>query len=87
MVIFSTISRDHTGAPPLSRACANFAVSSAVENSPACPATPPMARAVGSCTTARNTSPVFSLTCVGAVRASSDIGGRNLVVFMPSGPK
>jgi hypothetical protein len=53
VLIFSTRSEGRTE-PPVSKARANFARSSAVENSPACPATPPMRRAVGSCTTPRS---------------------------------
>ena len=48
-VIFAIASRESTE-PPSSRACASFAKSSAVEKTPACPATPPMRRALGSCT-------------------------------------
>src|SRR5208282_6884777 len=54
VVIFSTINGDkidgerideESPVPPFSKACANFARSSAVENTPACPATPPIRRA------------------------------------------
>src|ERR1700674_857042 len=47
VVIFSTINADRMG-PPFNNAWENFAKSSAVENRPACPATPPIRRAVGS---------------------------------------
>src|SRR5579862_3413025 len=47
VVIFSIISGDRI-VLPVSSACANFARSSAVENTPACPATAPIGRAVGS---------------------------------------
>ena len=53
-VIFAIVAAVRMPCPPSSNACANFARSSAVENSPACPATPPMRRAVGSCTTPRS---------------------------------
>ena len=65
-------------APPLSHMRANFARSAAVLNTPACPATPPMRRAVGSCTTPRSIvmpgpshgQPKAVHGCVGAMRGS-----------------
>src|SRR5208337_1668890 len=53
-VIFSTDSGERIPPPPFSKAWANFARSSAVEKRPACPATPPIRRAVGSCTSPRS---------------------------------
>ena len=70
--------------------------SRAVLNRPACPATPPMRRAVGSCTTPRSGAASGRLhghaSCsaqrsVGAMRGSSDFGGRNPVSVIPSGSK
>ena len=52
-VILATVAAVSTPLPPSSIACANRAKSSAVENTPACPATPPIRRAVRSCTTPR----------------------------------
>src|SRR5581483_5602509 len=57
--------------PPFSIICAKRARSSAVENTPACPATPPILRAVGSCTTPRSGAPPFSRS----VRDPRDPGG------------
>ena len=58
LVIFSTASGDRMrvlcNAPPPSSMRQKMARSAAVLNRPACPATPPMRRAVGSCTTPRN---------------------------------
>src|SRR5690348_17384573 len=65
-------------------AWAYFARSAAVEKRPACPATPPMRRAVGSCTTPRSIW-LFSSYSVGAMRFRHDDGGRNRVFFIPSG--
>ena len=65
--IFSTLV-DSAPVYPLSSSSANIARSSAVENRPACPATPPIRRAVGSCTTPRSIFPASSY-CVGAIRA------------------
>ncbi len=56
-VIFSTVSGDQISPSPSISACANFARSSAVENKPAWPATPPIRRDVGSCTIPRNMCP------------------------------
>ena len=64
-------------------------------NSPACPATPSIRRAVGSWTTPRRIAPPgwsqghpycvhFS---VGAIRGSSAAGGLNIVSRIPSGSK
>jgi hypothetical protein len=72
-----------------------IARSAAVLNNPAWPATPPMRRAVQSCTTPRI---IFALGpshgqpnsvhgSVGAIRGCSDAGGRNIVSFIPSGSK
>src|ERR1700726_3929834 len=78
----------------------NTARSDAVLNKPACPATPPIRRAVGSCTTPRSivrleaSAPVAAPHVsaaddvhhsVGANRGSSDAGGLNIVSDMPSG--
>ncbi len=65
------------------------------ENSPACPATPPIRRAVGSWTTPRRNGASGWLhghasgrqRWVGAMRALSDAGGRNIVSAIPSGSK
>src|SRR5580704_10849145 len=58
VVIFSTVSGERI-LLPFSSAWANLDKSSAVENKPACPATPPMRRDVGSCTTPRS---IFSFS-------------------------
>ena len=101
--IFSSTMRDRgnlLGRPARrsSKFCAYTARSSPVLNSPACPATLPMRRDVGSCTKPRNiTSPgnVFDPgtpdeigSCsysVGAMRGIQDSGGRNRVCARPSG--
>src|SRR6266403_6226733 len=49
-IILAIVADVNIPRPPSSNACANFARSSAVENNPECPATPPIRRAVGSCT-------------------------------------
>src|ERR1039458_676399 len=46
----STVEERRMGCPPLSMAWAKMARSSAVENRPACPATPPRTLAFSSCT-------------------------------------
>ena len=69
--------------------------SAAVLNSPACPATPPIRRAVGSCTTPRSIGCPAHRTASRAActsrsarsAAASDAGGRNIVSLMPSGSK
>ena len=69
--------------------------SAAVLKRPACPATPPMRRAVQSWTTPRiifmsgpsHGQPNSVQGSVGAMRGRSDAGGRNVVSFMPSGSK
>ena len=85
VVIFSTISGGNT-VLPASRAWANFDKSSAVENNPACPATPPMRRAVGSCTTPRSIL-LFSSYWVGAIFGRQAAGGRKRVCVIFSGLK
>ena len=74
-VIFVTASDERMLPPPLSNASANFARSSPVENRPACPATPPIRLAVGSCTTPRSMC-CESSYCVGAMRGLHVAGGR-----------
>src|SRR5262249_37219951 len=69
-----------------STACAYLERSVAVENKPACPATPPMRRAVGSCTTPRSIRFCSSYS-VGAMRRLHCGGGRNRVSPIPSGWK
>ena len=72
-----------------------LARSAAVLNRPAWPATPPMRRAVGSCTTPRSIvisgpwhgQPKRVQLSVGAIRGASDAGGLNIVSLMPSGSK
>ena len=62
---------------------------------PAWPATPPIRRAVGSCTTPRSIAPPGWShgqpsgvhVSVGAMRGASDAGGLNIVSRMPSGSK
>ena len=67
--------------------------SAAVLKSPACPATPSMRRAVGSCTTPRrNVDPEHGhasipQASVGAIRGRHASGGRNVVSCIPSGSK
>ena len=71
--------------------------SAAVENNPAWPATPPMRRAVGSCTAPRSiaapaTPPRHGHSrpahaSVGAMRPANSAGGRNIVSCIPSGSK
>src|SRR5580692_8949371 len=85
VVILSIINGERIVVPS-SKAWANFAKSSAVENRPACPATPPMRRAVGSCTIPRN---IFSCSsyCVGAVFENQAAGGRKRVCAICKGVK
>ena len=99
-VMRATASGDSTRAPPgtappPSSMRQKRARSSAVLKSPAWPATPPIRRAVGSCTTPRSIV-IFSPShgqpngvqdCVGAMRGTSAAGGLNIVSFMPSGRK
>src|SRR5579863_10013868 len=85
VVIFSIINGDRIVLP--SRiARANFARSSAVENRPALPATPPIRRAVGSWTTPRNILSCSSY-CVGAIFGNQDAGGRKRVWVIANGEK
>jgi hypothetical protein len=97
-VIRSTVAGDRicvpSSRPPFSSIRQKRDRSAAVLNSPAWPATPSMRRAVGSWTTPRRkgTSAVFAQghengrhRSVGAVRAASNAGGRNIESFMPSG--
>ena len=74
VVIFSTASERNT-VLPFSRAWANFDKSAAVENNPACPATPPIRRDVGSCTIPRSILPCSSYS-VGAIADFHAAGGR-----------
>ena len=62
--------------PPLSMVWARTARSSAVEKTPACPATPPSDQAFSSCTSPR-TMPRGGAVwySVAAIRSSSDAGG------------
>src|SRR5579863_9277692 len=85
VVIFSTVSGDRIVLPS-SKAWANLARSSAVENSPACPATPPIRRTVGSWTTPRNILSCSSY-CVGAIFGNQDAGGRKRVWVIANGEK
>src|SRR4029077_20865153 len=85
-VIFSTVTADKIPPPPFSSACAKFARSSAVENSPACPATPPIRRALGSCTTPRSMCSCSS-NCVGAILDRHEEGGRYRVRVIFKGAK
>ena len=85
VVIFSTISGDRIGLP-FSNAWANFERSSAVEKTPACPATPPMRRALGSCTTPRSILPCSSYS-VGAILGRQAAGGRKRVCVICNGVK
>ena len=85
-------------APPPSSMRQKSERSAAVLNRPAWPATPPMRRAVGSCTTPRSitsmpprvvASPHGASAalqfCVGAMRPASDAAGLNIVSRIPSG--
>src|ERR1022692_1812130 len=85
VVIFSIINGDRT-VLPFNKAWANLARSSAVENTPACPATPPMRRAVGSCTIPRSILSRSSY-CVGAIFGNQAAGGRNRVCVIIRGAK
>jgi hypothetical protein len=82
-------------APPPSIIRAKRVRSPAVEKTPAWPATPPIRRAVGSCTRPRNMTPSVprhdaspaAQGSVGAMRGINEAGGRNVVAAMPSGVK
>ena len=82
-------------APPPSNMRAKIERSAAVLKSPACPATPPIRRAVGSCTMPLNIRmsgpwhghPSGVQFSVGAILDVIDGGGMNAVSFMPSGSK
>ena len=66
-----------------SSACAKRPTSCAVENTPAWPATPPMRRAVGSCTVPRSRSEIGILAGVGLLSSSMAVGamrGNRLVL-------
>ena len=87
--------RTPSSSPPLINMRTKRFRSCAVLNRPACPATPPMRRAVGSCTTPRNGAASGRLhghaSCsahrsVGAIRGTIALAGRNPVSRMPSGP-
>ena len=97
-VIRATLAADRTrtapSRPPPSSMRQKRDKSAAVLNSPACPATPPIRRAVGSWTTPRRNGASFpqghasgAHRSVGAMRGANDAGGRNIVSFMPSGRK
>ena len=88
--------RTPSSVPPPSSMRAKRERSFAVPNNPACPATPPIRRAVGSCTTPRKGEAEgrlhghwsrVSQRSVGAIRGSSTAGGRNPVSRIPSGSK
>ena len=87
--------RTSSSAPPSSNIRQNRARSPAVLNSPACPATPPIRRAVGSCTRPRSiTAPSppqghasGAHRSVGAIRRVSDEGGLNAVSVIWRGRK
>src|SRR6478735_7346963 len=85
-LIFFTASDDNIPSPPFSRACANFARSSPVENNPACPATPPMRCERGSCTTPRIMCSCSSYW-VGAIFGFQAAGGKKRVCIICSGWK
>jgi hypothetical protein len=74
LVIILTVSglkmRTPSNSPMLSIMRAKRAMSGAVVKRPACPATPPMKRAVGSCTVPRSMTP--SVISVGAMRGILD---------------
>ncbi len=87
--------RTPSRAPPPSSIAQNRARSPAVLNSPAWPATPPMRRAVGSCTRPRSMvapGPPHghasgAHASVGAIRGTSRAGGAKPVSTMPRGSK
>ena len=99
VVIFATASGDRIRTPrytPPSRSMRlKIARSAAVLKRPACPATPPIRRAVGSWTVPRSIDmsgpwqgqPSGVQLSVGAIRRRTAAGGRNIVSFMPSGAK
>ena len=100
VIIFATVSGASTRrgprAPPASSMRTNRVRSRAVLKRPAWPATPPMRRAVGSCTTPRSGSSPGALhgqasrkrqRSVGAMRPRRSMGGRKPVSVMPSGSK
>ena len=88
VVIFATVSGDRTrtpwATPPSSSMRQKIATSAAVLNRPACPATPPIRRAVGSWTVPRSICmsapshghPYAVHLWVGAMRARSDAGAH-----------
>ena len=98
-VIRATVAGDRIRAapsrPPPSSIRQKRDRSAAVLKRPACPATPPIRRAVGSCTMPRRNGASGPLhghasgrhRSVGAMRGASDAGGRNIVSFIPSGSK
>ncbi len=97
--ILATVSGDSTRAPfhwpPPSTMRAKIDRSCPVLNSPACPATPSIRRAVGSWTTPRSIGTPGLLhghasgsqASVGAMRPRMAASGRNVVSFIPSGLK
>ena len=100
VVIFATVSGERIRAPryapPSSSMRQKIARSAAVLNSPAWPATPPIRRAVGSCTTPRSICGVRAIARPAERRAASrsarcapqsDAGGRNSCPSCPSGSK
>ena len=99
VVIFATVSGERTRSPRIAPLFSSMrqkiARSAAVLNSPACPATPSMRRAVGSWTTPRSIlrsgpshgQPYGVQLSVGAIRGDSEAGGLNIVSFIPSGAK
>ncbi len=73
--------------PPLMMVCASTARSSAVEKTPACPATPFSDQAFSSCTLPRTMPRAGEVWySVAAIRSSSDAGGLYPVSRIPSGP-
>jgi hypothetical protein len=98
-VIFAIVNgariRAPSSSPPPRSMRQKRARSAAVLNNPACPATPPIRRDVGSCTTPRSIVAPGTLhghasgahASVGAMRGRIDAGGLNIVSFMPRGSK
>src|SRR5664279_1862457 len=97
-IIEATPAGERTPPPPLSIAAQKRARSSTVEKRPACPATPPSAKARGSCTAPRRISPlIFSVGAMrergrGRGREKEDFfegeeRGRKPVSFIPRGSK